>query len=196
MAKMQQIIPQRFKTALFQLLLAANPYATQKEEDPKQDQSVDCCICISPIGPFQALFIAPCSHGFHYKCIQHVLKESIMFQCPVCRQVANLDASVSMESVAEPILNMDSLRRSLSSIGLGDDMQIDQTIIIDTNVRQQQFVFELEQACQRDGRAEPSSMDEIPTSAATRTSMEIPSTVKMEIDDVPQNRQEQEQNQM
>ncbi|KAI8902793.1 hypothetical protein BC833DRAFT_616325 [Globomyces pollinis-pini] len=100
-AKRQQQIPMRFKAALFLLLMATNPYATQQPEDPKQDTSVDCCICISSIGPFQALFIAPCSHCFHYKCIQHVLRESIMFPCPVCRQIANLDASVSMESLVE-----------------------------------------------------------------------------------------------
>jgi hypothetical protein len=82
-------------------LKAANPYATSKEHDSKQEHSVDCCICIGAIGPFQALFIAPCSHCFHYKCIQHILKETIMFPCPVCRQVANLEATVSMESLGD-----------------------------------------------------------------------------------------------
>jgi hypothetical protein len=100
-SKLQKEIPLRFKNALHQLLAATNPYSRHEEQDPKHDHSVDCCICISPIGPFQALFVAPCSHCFHYKCIQHMLKDSIMFSCPVCRQVANLEASVSMESVAE-----------------------------------------------------------------------------------------------
>jgi hypothetical protein len=101
LSKIQQEIPLRFKKALHQLLAATNPYSTHDQHDPKHDHSVDCCICISAIGPFQALFIAPCSHCFHYKCIQNILKETIMFPCPVCRQVANLEASVSMESLAD-----------------------------------------------------------------------------------------------
>jgi RING-like zinc finger len=121
-------IPLRFKAALFLLLLATNPYSTstQQTSDPKQDTSIDCCICISGIGPFQALFIAPCSHCFHYKCIQHILKESIMFPCPVCRQVANLEASVSMESVCEPLDVKQALTRSMESV-----MQIDETFSSD-----------------------------------------------------------------
>lgn len=147
-AKLQQQITLKFKAALFLLLVASNPYATQKEQDPKQDTSVDCCICISGIGPFQALFIAPCSHCFHYKCIHHILKESIMFSCPVCRQIANLEASVSMESIAEENLggyNTSHLRRSISSLGLGDDMLIDQTFSIESCVNRQHFEFELAQ---------------------------------------------------
>ncbi|RKO87810.1 hypothetical protein BDK51DRAFT_13298, partial [Blyttiomyces helicus] len=57
----------------------------------------DCCICIGAIGPFQALFIAPCSHCYHFKCVNSLLSQSAMFQCPLCRQVANLAASVSMD---------------------------------------------------------------------------------------------------
>ncbi|KAJ3271606.1 hypothetical protein HDV01_006476 [Terramyces sp. JEL0728] len=118
-ARKQLQILNRFKNALVLLLIAANPYSTQKEHDHKNDTSVDCCICISAIGPFQGLFIAPCSHCFHYKCIQHILRESIMFPCPVCRQVANLDASVSMESLFErPDTSL--LRKSNSSLALGD----------------------------------------------------------------------------
>ncbi|KAJ3320790.1 hypothetical protein HDV06_004801 [Boothiomyces sp. JEL0866] len=118
-ARKQLQILNRFKNALVLLLMAANPYSTQKEHDHKNDTSVDCCICISAIGPFQGLFIAPCSHCFHYKCIQHILRESIMFPCPVCRQVANLDASVSMESLFEkPDTSL--LRKSNSSLALAE----------------------------------------------------------------------------
>ncbi|OAJ42598.1 hypothetical protein BDEG_26038 [Batrachochytrium dendrobatidis JEL423] len=99
----------RFRSALKALLTATNPYSTshtvKKDKSQSSEKthdhsgSVDCCICLSSIGPYQALFIAPCSHCYHYKCIRHVLKDSLMFPCPVCRQVANLDASVSMESL-------------------------------------------------------------------------------------------------
>ncbi|KAJ3091493.1 hypothetical protein HK102_000337 [Quaeritorhiza haematococci] len=94
--------PTRFRAALKALLIATNPYATseQKSADMESDStSTDCCICIGAIGPFQALFIAPCSHCYHYKCVSVLLAQSAMFQCPLCRQVANLTASVSMESL-------------------------------------------------------------------------------------------------
>lgn len=153
-------IPLRFKAALFLLLLATNPYSTstQQSADPKQDTSLDCCICISGIGPFQALFIAPCSHCFHYKCIQHILKESIMFPCPVCRQVANLEASVSMESVSEPLTVKQALTRSMESV-----MQIDETFS-----EQQQFnVLEINTECRR------SESLLSPMTAEARSSIEI-----------------------
>jgi RING-like zinc finger len=95
---MQQLIPTRFKTALYQLVNATNPASAL--DAPMCEKGVDCCICLSAIGPFQALFISPCSHSFHYKCIKGCLGPN-MFPCPVCRQVANLEASVSMESLVD-----------------------------------------------------------------------------------------------
>jgi hypothetical protein len=111
--QLQKKIPMRFRKALNLLITASNPH--QKEEI-ELENSVDCCICISEIGPFQAIFIAPCSHCFHYKCINNVLKDNIMFPCPVCRQVANLEASVSMESVYDDKNWRKPLVRSKSSI--------------------------------------------------------------------------------
>ncbi|KAI8617085.1 hypothetical protein BC830DRAFT_1115252 [Chytriomyces sp. MP71] len=102
--------PARFRTALRSLLNATNPYSSNTPTTtispvtgvppPSQPTaSVDCCICLCAIGPFQALFLSPCSHCYHYKCIRNLLETHHMFQCPMCRQVANLDASVSMESL-------------------------------------------------------------------------------------------------
>ncbi|KAJ3009773.1 hypothetical protein HKX48_007748 [Thoreauomyces humboldtii] len=97
--------PVRFRTALRMLLAAANPFATSSAGggtvNPEDDSSgtVDCCICIGAIGPFQALFVAPCSHCYHYKCVHSILAQSAMFQCPMCRQVANLAASVSTDDL-------------------------------------------------------------------------------------------------
>ncbi|KAJ7930805.1 hypothetical protein B0H13DRAFT_2263982 [Mycena leptocephala] len=34
----------------------------------------DCCICLFPVSIRQALFIAPCSHAFHYKCLRPLLE--------------------------------------------------------------------------------------------------------------------------
>jgi len=95
----RQANPKRFRAALKALLSATNPYSSHTGDDELSSKSsVDCCICLCGIGPFQALFVAPCSHCFHYKCVTPILSAGNMFQCPLCRQVANLVASVSMES--------------------------------------------------------------------------------------------------
>jgi hypothetical protein len=95
----RQANPTRFRAALKALLSATNPYSSHSaDDDINSKSSVDCCICLCGIGPFQALFVAPCSHCFHYKCVTPILSTGNMFQCPLCRQVANLVASVSMES--------------------------------------------------------------------------------------------------
>ncbi|KAJ3010637.1 hypothetical protein HKX48_007305 [Thoreauomyces humboldtii] len=91
--------PARFRTALKMLLAAANPFATVSDSPEDDTTGTDCCICIGAIGPFQALFVAPCSHCYHYKCVHGILAQSAMFQCPMCRQVANLAASVSSDSL-------------------------------------------------------------------------------------------------
>lgn len=51
----------------------------------------------------QALFIAPCSHAFHYKCIRPLLeKHASAFSCPLCRSFADLDEDVEVEHEPEP----------------------------------------------------------------------------------------------
>lgn len=58
----------------------------------------DCCICLFTIGPCQALFIAPCSHLFHYKCIRPMLRDHHPgFLCPLCRTFADLEANVEVD---------------------------------------------------------------------------------------------------
>ncbi|KAI9032456.1 hypothetical protein DFJ74DRAFT_654427 [Hyaloraphidium curvatum] len=97
-----------FRAALKALLNATNPYATTTIPPPTptlthqpassgSHSPVDCCICLCPISPFQALFVAPCSHCYHYKCVQPLLNQGAMFLCPLCRQVANLAANVQEE---------------------------------------------------------------------------------------------------
>ena len=87
----------RFRQALKALLSASNPFGSGQYDN--DNTSTDCCICIGSIAPFQAIFIAPCSHCFHYKCVGTLLVKTTMFQCPLCRQVANLAASVSTDSL-------------------------------------------------------------------------------------------------
>ncbi|TFK65261.1 hypothetical protein BDN72DRAFT_736475, partial [Pluteus cervinus] len=43
----------------------------------------------------QALFISPCSHTFHYKCIRPMLEQHHpAFSCPLCRTYADLEEDV------------------------------------------------------------------------------------------------------
>lgn len=75
----------------------------------------DCCICecdkymtlyvvsYDALGLFtvsvcQSLFIAPCSHAFHYKCIRPLLElHHPGFSCPLCRTFADLEADVEVD---------------------------------------------------------------------------------------------------
>ncbi|CAJ0912049.1 13965_t:CDS:2, partial [Entrophospora sp. SA101] len=64
-------------------------------EGIKNPPTTDCCICLSGIGPCQALFLAPCSHVFHYKCIRPILfSHHSGFLCPLCRSFADLEAPI------------------------------------------------------------------------------------------------------
>ncbi|RCI00902.1 hypothetical protein CU098_004684 [Rhizopus stolonifer] len=58
----------------------------------------ECCICLYAIAPFQALFVAPCSHVFHFKCLRPIVFQNYPgFSCPLCRNYFDLEASVAVE---------------------------------------------------------------------------------------------------
>ncbi|KAH8880408.1 hypothetical protein GQ53DRAFT_669990 [Thozetella sp. PMI_491] len=61
-----------------------------------QTYSQDCSICLNSIAPCQCLFVAPCSHTWHYKCIRALLAGPSypIFICPNCRAAADLEAEV------------------------------------------------------------------------------------------------------
>ncbi|KAA1083193.1 hypothetical protein PGTUg99_000237 [Puccinia graminis f. sp. tritici] len=62
----------------------------------------DCCICLFGVTVCQALFIAPCSHTYHYKCIRPLLQmHHPGFSCPLCRTFADLEADVETEEEEE-----------------------------------------------------------------------------------------------
>ncbi|KAF9437535.1 hypothetical protein BGZ76_000351 [Entomortierella beljakovae] len=64
--------------------------------------STDCCICLFRIASFQSLFVAPCSHVYHYKCIRPLLvAKHPSFLCPLCRTFANLEDSVEIEDAID-----------------------------------------------------------------------------------------------
>lgn len=64
----------------------------------------ECCICLYALAPFQALFVSPCSHTYHYKCIRPLLSSYPGFQCPICRTYSDLEASVATEEEEEQLL--------------------------------------------------------------------------------------------
>lgn len=90
--------PKKFTKALAEFLaIVANPFGNSPSNHPVDEdpEEIECCICINAIAPYQALFISPCSHIYHHKCVASMIAKSPMFLCPLCRQVANLTASVS-----------------------------------------------------------------------------------------------------
>ncbi|KAI1312636.1 hypothetical protein EDD11_002908 [Mortierella claussenii] len=64
--------------------------------------STDCCICLFRIASFQSLFVAPCSHVYHYKCIRPMLISNHPgFLCPLCRTFADLEDTVEIDDPIE-----------------------------------------------------------------------------------------------
>ncbi|ORY04177.1 hypothetical protein K493DRAFT_206156 [Basidiobolus meristosporus CBS 931.73] len=57
----------------------------------------ECCICLYPLSQLQALFVAPCSHAFHFKCVRFMVATKPGFLCPLCRHFADLDADVTVD---------------------------------------------------------------------------------------------------
>ncbi|KAM4062168.1 FHA domain-containing protein [Hirsutella rhossiliensis] len=62
--------------------------------------SQDCSICLNSIAPCQSLFVAPCSHTWHFKCVRSLLTspQYPIFVCPNCRAGADLEADVDEPS--------------------------------------------------------------------------------------------------
>ncbi|RLV89154.1 E3 ubiquitin-protein ligase DMA2 [Spathaspora sp. JA1] len=55
----------------------------------------ECVICLMKIEPCQALFISPCSHSWHYKCIRPIIIKSYpQFYCPNCRTMCDLETDL------------------------------------------------------------------------------------------------------
>ncbi|ROV95029.1 hypothetical protein VPNG_09461 [Cytospora leucostoma] len=69
---------------------------TKSEGSGAQNYSQDCSICLNSIAPCQCLFVAPCSHTWHFKCIRSLLSSPHypIFICPNCRAAADLEAEV------------------------------------------------------------------------------------------------------
>ncbi|GAA5849508.1 hypothetical protein JCM8547_000479 [Rhodosporidiobolus lusitaniae] len=74
------------------------PAQAQQQAQVAAASISDCCICLYPVTVCQALFIAPCSHVTHFKCIRPLVEQNYPgFCCPLCRTYANLEADVEID---------------------------------------------------------------------------------------------------
>ncbi|PVU86121.1 hypothetical protein BB559_006024 [Furculomyces boomerangus] len=71
-----------------------NSYYAVEQSQSSNSENAECCICLYNMLAFQALFVAPCSHCFHFKCVKQLLFTSSGFSCPLCRTYADLEARV------------------------------------------------------------------------------------------------------
>jgi len=78
------------------LLKSAGIKSKNRDSDAASVNSSECSICLNPVAPCQALFVAPCSHVWHYKCVKNLIHGPSYpnFLCPNCRFVADLEADV------------------------------------------------------------------------------------------------------
>ncbi|KAF7186045.1 E3 ubiquitin-protein ligase DMA2 [Pseudocercospora fuligena] len=74
-----------------------------RDSDAASVNSSECSICLNPVAPCQALFVAPCSHVWHFKCVRNYINGPAWpnFNCPNCRLVSDLDADVDVEPVMD-----------------------------------------------------------------------------------------------
>lgn len=83
------------------------------------NSSSECSICLNPVAPCQALFVAPCSHVWHYKCVRNLIHGPNWpnFLCPNCRFVADLEADVEQpeEDDAWEVAAEDDLLRAVEA---------------------------------------------------------------------------------
>ncbi|PCH38888.1 SMAD/FHA domain-containing protein [Wolfiporia cocos MD-104 SS10] len=112
--------------ALKQLKAIAIPH--EKKTAPKSALP-DCCICLFAVTIHQALFIAPCSHAFHYKCIRPLLEvHHPAFSCPLCRTFANLEEDVEVEFDGEAdtdsVADVSAAIASVVAVASGGDNDI------------------------------------------------------------------------
>jgi len=85
-----------FNTNAHKRLLNGATKGKQGDADSASLNTSECSICLNPVAPCQALFVAPCSHVWHYKCVRNLIHGPSWpnFLCPNCRFVADLDAEV------------------------------------------------------------------------------------------------------
>ncbi|KAG9002803.1 hypothetical protein FRB94_004749 [Tulasnella sp. JGI-2019a] len=98
---------------------AAGPDAAKpsKDKNPKKAHAGagDCAICLYPLTICQALFIAPCSHTFHFRCVRPLVDRHYPgFSCPLCRTFADLEADTED---TESLLGLEDIMNAEDEIG-------------------------------------------------------------------------------
>lgn len=84
--------------------------AKGKDVDAMSTHTSECSICLMPVAPCQSLFVAPCSHVWHYKCIRPLVeKEYPSFLCPNCRAIADLDRDIEEDELGEGWENFEDI---------------------------------------------------------------------------------------
>ncbi|KZZ93858.1 FHA domain containing protein [Moelleriella libera RCEF 2490] len=75
-------------------------FKSTKAPRSSNSDSQDCSICLNSIAPCQSLFVAQCSHTWHFKCVRSLLMspQYPIFVCPNCRASADLEADVEQPS--------------------------------------------------------------------------------------------------
>ncbi|KAF2787040.1 hypothetical protein K505DRAFT_258575 [Melanomma pulvis-pyrius CBS 109.77] len=101
----------------------------KKEGDSASTHTSECSICLMSIAPCQSLFVAPCSHVWHYKCIRPILNGPTWpnFLCPNCRAVADLEADVEDPGEFEE-WDDDAAREEAESKANGEEKQDDRHV--------------------------------------------------------------------
>lgn len=91
-----------FNSQAMKTLRALSGTEANKKGGKKVKSGGDCCICLFGLQICQSIFIAPCSHSFHYKCIRPLLEAHHPgFTCPLCRTFADLTEDVEIEDDGE-----------------------------------------------------------------------------------------------
>jgi len=108
------------KPNLFNKQRQAQIRGLSKDQPAANANSGECSICLGNVlvsrsisatfsmlthfQPCQALFVAPCAHVWHYKCIRPMLEgrnsQYPQFQCPNCRAYTDLEADVDIDMEA------------------------------------------------------------------------------------------------
>lgn len=97
----RSIRPTPYAHSMLQQLQMGQKLSTEPASKiPMMDE---CCICLLKMRVCQALFIGPCSHMFHFKCIRPILTLHYPgFSCPLCRTFADLEADLQDDTDEEP----------------------------------------------------------------------------------------------
>ncbi|KAF8465327.1 hypothetical protein BDZ91DRAFT_659503 [Kalaharituber pfeilii] len=74
--------------------------SSRPQGDTASLHTSECSICLMSVAPCQALFVAPCSHVWHYKCIRPLVDKGYpVFLCPNCRAIADLERDIDEDEV-------------------------------------------------------------------------------------------------